>query len=476
MGITINKKTIFTGLLMLLAGNIQAFNNVKLNASVSGSMYYTDNVNLDYTNEKSNLVGRISPSIGLSTKGSRVRTQVNYTMSGLTYNKDSGNDDIYHNLSSSANAEIVKQSIFLDGFANVRQVLLDQNKNASSDLVSGSNNTTETYTYGLTPSWKKKWGNYASSVLSYGYNEVKFSGGGNSDSTGQNVNLTVSSGTKFNQYFWDLNSRYSETSYQSSGSSLNARDTTSEASYVTLGYHYSRRLDLRVRLGYEDYDRTVSDGFGWTVGGNWRPSQRTSLDASWGERAFGRTASLDFNHRSKRLTWQVNYSDSITNSRGQIIQDSQAINNANLNPGNVANVNVPLSTYDANLRLTRRLTGSSSYRFSKSTITLGVFAEAIYYKDEDKKDNLNQGINLSWNINVSSRSSLTSRVSWTQLDDRQNQTNNKQDRKDFSLSFTRSLNPELSGSINYTYRNNSADLRTSEYTENRISATLTKSF
>lgn len=488
MAITINKKNaVIFCLLVSGISNAQAFSNVDMTAGISGNMYYTDNVDLTDTNEESDLVMRITPRIGVTTEGSRLRTQLNYSVSGMSYNQTSGNNDVYHNLSSTANAEIVKNSIFLDGFANTRQVLLDQNKNASSDQVSGSQNTTTTYTYGLTPTWKKKWGNYADSELSYAYNEVKFGGGSNqSDSTGDRIHFLMSSGTKFAQYFWDLNYDHNETTYDSSSNSTNARDTKTETSYVTLGYHYSRQLDVRTRLGYENYDNTVDDGFGWTVGGNWHPNERTSLDLSLGERAFGKTAAIDFSHRTRRITWKINYKDDVTNSRGQIINNSQAINDANANPDPNAppNVNVPLSTYNPNLRLTRRLTSSAAYKFSKSTVTLSVYAEAIYYEDADRKDNNNQGIALDWNLRMNSRTSFLTGISWDKLDQRansnslinNNQIGNKQDRTRLFFRFTRQLNSDLSGSIGYTYRKNNADLSTSEYTENRISATLSKRF
>lgn len=471
--ITKNKQFSVCFLIFFASANCQAFSNVDMSAGISGSMDYTDNVNLTKSKTESDLVFGVSPSVGLTTEGSRLRTQLNYSMTGLSFNKTSGNDDIYHNLSSSANAEIIKNAIFLDGFANTRQVLLDQNKNASSDLVSGSQNTTTTYTYGLTPSWHKKWDNYATSDLSYSYDQVRLSGGNsgdNSNSTGNGFNFTLASGTAFNQYFWDFNYNHNKTTYD--GGSPN---TTTETYYTTLGYHYSRLLDLRIRLGQENYDDTVDDGFGWTVGGNWHPSERTSLDASWGERAFGRTAFLDFSHRRKRITWKINYSDDVTNSRGQLIENSQTINDANANPGDALNnVNTPLSTYNPNLRLTRRLTGSASYQMSKSSFTLALYAERLYFEDADDKDNNNYGTSLNWSLNLGGRTSMSSSVSWDRLDDLD--IGNTQRRKELSINFNRSLTRSVTGSIGYTFQKNDADLSTSEYEENRITATLSKSF
>ena len=461
---------------MLLSHNVSAEAEVdKINPTITVGMTYTDNVDLTSTNEESDLVLRVTPSLGdagISTQGSRLRTQLNYSVSGLSYESNSNSNDLNHNLAASANAEIIKNAIFLDAFANTRQVLLDQNTSSSSDGISGSNNLTNTYTYGLTASWKKNWERYATSDFSYSYDEVKLSGG--DDSTGNRFNFHFANGPKFNQYFWDLNYNYNETRYDS-----DSPDTTTKIAYITLGYHYSRLLDLRIRLGQEDYDNTVDDGFGWTVGGNWHPSERTSLDASWGQRAFGRTAFLDFSHRTKRITWQVNYSDDVTNSRGQLIENSQSINDINANPddnqsANINGIDVPLATFDPNLRLTRRLTGSASAHYNKSSFTLSLYAERLYYGDADNKDNDNQGASLNWGFRIGGKTLMNTRLSWDSLEDLD--VNNTQKRMGLSWSLNRTFSPTLTGNIGYTYTNNDADIKLTEYDENRVFVNISKSY
>ena len=482
MDITINKNAAFILLLTILLSH-SVLAEVKINKfspSISAGMTYTDNVNLTHTDEESDLVYRWNADLssggaGISTQGSRLKTQLNYNISGLSYNQDNDLNDINHDLSATANAEIVKNAVFLDAFANTRGVLLDQNKNASSDRVSGSQNLTDTYTYGLKASWKKNWDNYADSNISYDYNQVRFGGGASgSNSTGNSINLVLASGSKFSRYFWDLNHNHNETSYDN-----DSPDTTTETSYVTLGFHYTRSLDLRVRLGYEDYDNTVDNGFGWTIGGNWHPNPRTTLDASWGERAFGRTAFLDFSHRRKRITWQLNYSDEITNSRGQLIANSQAINDVNANPDDNQNANsnnsdVPLATYNSNLRLTRRLTGSASFQYTRSSFNLRLYAERLYFDDADNKDNENYGSSLNWGYRLGGKTSMNTRLFWDSLEDLG--INNKQNRTGLSWSLSRTISPRLSANIGYVYTNNDADLRESEYDENRITASISKSF
>ena len=126
MVITINKRAAYIlPLIILVIHNVFAEAEIsKFNPSISAGLIYTDNVDLTHTNKDSDLVFRVTPSLGsagISTQGSRLTTQLNYSVSGLSYESDTSNNDLYHNLSSSATAEIVKNAVFLDGFANKRK-------------------------------------------------------------------------------------------------------------------------------------------------------------------------------------------------------------------------------------------------------------------------------------------------------------------------------------------------------------------
>ena len=65
-------------------------------------------------------------------------------------------------------------------------------------------------------------------------------------------------------------------------------------------------------------------------------------------------------------------------------------------------------------------------------------------------------------------------LSWDRLEDVNG--DNTQNRKEISLSFSRTFSPTLTGNIRYAYRTNDADLRESEYDENNVSVYLSKSY
>jgi uncharacterized protein (PEP-CTERM system associated) len=88
---------------------------------------------------------------------------------------------------------------------------------------------------------------------------------------------------------------------------------------------YSPQLNLTASVGYDSYD--------YQPGRTYRRAQlvagfdldavaRTSLNASFGHRYFGKTGSLAASHRSRHSVWSINYSDAVTTTRQQFLLPS----------------------------------------------------------------------------------------------------------------------------------------------------------
>ncbi len=463
------KNFLFAGTILFVVNYANA-KEIEFSPALTVGTGYSDNIELDHTNEKSSAYVRVTPSVQFKKEGARVKSQLDYNVTGLFYTSESDLNDVQHRLFANVESELIKHSIFLDLNATVSQQLLDSSRNSSSDGISGSENLTETYTYGFSPYWEKKWQDFASSTLRYNYDEVIYSGSssngqnsGGDDSKQNRLSLDIESGTAFTQYFWNFNYAYNDTSYDVN------RSTRSETYRAVLGYHYSRRLDFTFTTGYEDYNDGRDDGgTGWRAGFIWDPSPRNHLEVEAGHRFFGNTYLMDFTHRGRLFTWNINYNDSIVDTRSQII------NNNNSQQENPDNIIVPLTNFTAQYYLSRRFSGDVSYTHKKSTVRLGVFNERRYFTDSDKKDETDTGINLSWNLNVGRRTNMTTRVSWDKLEDLQ--INNTQDRREFSWSLSRTLTPTMTGFLTISHRENDADIHFDEYTENSISLNVTKTF
>ena len=424
---------------------------------------YSDNIDLEATNVKSSAYTRVNPGFTYSKQGSRVKSQVDYNVNGLFYESESELDDAQHNLYANVDSELVKNSIFLDLNATISQQLLDNDRYTSPGGVAGSDNLTETYTYGFAPYWNKKWSNVATSQLKYNYNDVSYSDNDGDDSTANNVTLNVESGKQFTQFFWNFDYNHTDTSYETDV------DTSFDGYKLRVGYYYSRKLSLTATTGYEDYSDSREDGgTGWRAGVIWSPSQRTNLEFEAGQRFFGSTYLLDFKHQHRRLTWHFKYDDSITDSRDQIINNNDSVQET---PEGIV---PPLTNFTAQYYLSRRLTGDVSYSLKNSTITLGLFSEWRYFNDTDQKDEDDSGANLNWNLNLGRRTSMNTRFSWDQLEDTLN--NNTQDRSSFIWSLNRNISRSMTGELMVSYNNNEADIKTDEFTENAISFNIRKVF
>ncbi len=481
-----NKAKLFVFLLILLSQVSIWAKEVDIKPSISVGVGYSDNIRLEEKNEKSSAYTRITPGIKFKREGARVKADVNYSITGLFYASENDLNEVQHRLFANANSELVKNSIFMDLDASITQELLNNRYSASSDGVSGSQNLTQTYSYGVSPYWKKKWSNFAQSTLKYTYDEVIYDSStnrGGNDSTRNNFSLNIESGPKFRRYFWNFNYQYNDISYDQRQNIVDpvytgtVRDTTSEAYKVVLGYHYSKQLDFTYTTGYEDYDDGRSDGgTGWRLGLNWNPTTKTSLIAEAGRRFFGKTLLMKFRHRSKKLIWNFNYNDSITDTRGQIVNNARA---QSTNPGSIT---TPLSSsFSAQYYLSRRFTGDVSYKRKKSTFKVGIFDERRYYYDSDKNDEEDIGINFNWGLKVGKRTNMDTRFLFSKIENKTGVNNgngqkNTQDRTELIWSLSHRLSPEMTGSLSVSYRDNSADIKTYEYTEHTIFMNVVKRF
>jgi uncharacterized protein (PEP-CTERM system associated) len=92
---------------------------------------------------------------------------------------------------------------------------------------------------------------------------------------------------------------------------------------ANLRYRANSSLDLTMSSGYDKYDYQslggATAGKNYSLGFNWAPSARTSIQASAGKRYFGNSYFLVANHRSRRTVWSINYNDAVTTTRAQFL-------------------------------------------------------------------------------------------------------------------------------------------------------------
>lgn len=269
----------------------------------------------------------LSPSLALAFNGPRLKltAQVSGHLYAYSGSQDNANSSMLQ-LGTAGKANVIDDLLYIDGAASRSRQSTSafgpQFQQGYSDV-----NSDIITTYRISPYLVHRFGAAANLQLRYTRDSVKSSRNQLSDSVGDAVNLSLSSGPAFTAVGWDLQAYHQQLDDELAGSS------EVDNAVATLRYRLKRSLSVYANTGY---DRYTYQGLGGTTSGKsyaggftWTPSQRTSIDASIGRRYFGKTYSLAATVRSRKTIWNVMYRDEITTARAQFLQ-SGSISTADL--------------------------------------------------------------------------------------------------------------------------------------------------
>lgn len=479
---------------------------------------YSDNIRLASSGGKdSDWVTQINPGISLSGTGSHLKANASYVMQNLVYAEKTRQDTTAHQLNANANAELVDNLFFLDGQAGISQQNTSPLGPQAVGNVNVTGNRTEVKNFSVSPFLRNKFGQFASSEVRYTHGEVNTDTGGLSDSQTDSVNINVNSGPAFKALGWGLN--YSNTKT----SNTNIQNLDNETFTGNLRYLITPKLSLTATGGYEKNNYvSIGDkpeGSSWSAGFSWAPSAKTSIEASTGQRFFGKTYALNARQNFRNAVWSVGYSEDITTTQSQF-QDAGIL----LIPATAENADLLNKTFaiifpdvdpitrqqkvdkaiaTKNLGfifpenknfltnrvfLQKRLQASVALTGAKNTLVLSLFntlrdaqtaqsvdsnllnSTSLALNDQTKQ----VGGNAAWNWQINSRTGVNfgagySRNSSPGL----NRTDNN---KNFQIGMTRKFQPKLNGSVALRQNQQSTNQSGSNYQENSITASLTMMF
>lgn len=455
---------------------------------------YTDNVMLAPSGSaKSDWITQVTPGISIEGTGSRLRLRADYALQNLVYANESSRNNFYHQLNASANATLVENTLFLDARGNIQQ-------QATSLLAPISNNNlnpgnvTDVSSYSVSPYLLHKFGSTAVSELRFTHDAVNTQVGGLSDSSANKVDLKLNSGPSFYDLGWGLSYTHEKVDYD-----LRA-DTDSKVFTGTASYRIFPKLRVIATVGYEKDNYLYSGvdqpkGSFWSAGFNWVPSIRTNVNASVGERYFGKTATLELNHRTAHTTWLANYTQDITSMRNDVLNpDIALLANTFLRslPGlspvqalQIAEVllpNQPLSVLSNQLYLSKQFLGSVAITSGKNVVTLSAthskreaketlaFTSIISPFAPPESTVKQDSLNGQWDIRMSPRNTANialniSRYGFPTLA----RTDNYRSVK---VGMTRSLEKKVTGSVDFLHSLRDSNFNENDYTQNAISGHL----
>jgi uncharacterized protein (PEP-CTERM system associated) len=215
---------------------------------------------------------------------------------------------VSHYLRAKAGSELVRNQVFLNATANANLVQT-VTSSASVDTLSNSNDTAQTFSTSLKPELRHHLGRYADivsrNVLRYTNIE------GRDSSWSRALNIGLRSGQRFSRLGWSVD--YTDTNTQ-----YTDRTDSTKKMNSSLSFQLIRQLRLIGNVGYSKSDaptkRSRNSGTTWTIGADWNPGPRTSLNANFGESYYGNTWAGHFKHTSRRTSITADLSRSLTNT------------------------------------------------------------------------------------------------------------------------------------------------------------------
>ena len=290
--------------------------------SVGATATYTDNANQSESNPEDALILTMRPGFTLRSEGSRrIQASMSYGLSGVARFGEDQSTDLNHNLGAIGKAELVEDFLFIDGTASISQELISLLGSPAEADVNDSNRAT-VGTYSISPYIQKRLGTFANAQARYTASGAIFENDVASNSSVNSFSAGLTSGTRFNDLSWGLNYSLRKADNDSIG------DTTLERASATVGYALTRKFRVFGTVG-QDWNEYLSasgtDGSFHSVGLGWSPTRRTSVEASMGERYYGKTYSFSGSHRTRASRWTVRYSEDVSDITQQFLEQTSRI-------------------------------------------------------------------------------------------------------------------------------------------------------
>ena len=277
---------------------------------------FTDNVLLTNKNRKTDFFTTVSPGLGVSGQGARLKLDLDLALNYDAYLRETSLNGFRQDLRGFGTVTLLENNLFLDlsGFVG-QSPAVGRGQTSAIDRRVGGNQTggeSQFYSYSFSPYWRTGLGSWGTGEARYRFNQL-FSKSNNSTSTtaasASNVGLLsdttvhqfsgfLQSGENFNRFRW--RSSFDVTNSESAGVSgtNSSREFKRRTFDFQPSYVVNRWLTL---LGTVGHEKIESSGFSqdlsgvfWNAGFRLTPSERTSFELTYGDRYNGQNWSSSF--------------------------------------------------------------------------------------------------------------------------------------------------------------------------------------
>jgi uncharacterized protein (PEP-CTERM system associated) len=274
---------------------------------------FTNNYRLT-TDSESDAITELTGGLRATANGSVLRGFLDYALTGTVYARHSDSNEVRHYLNSAATAELIQGFAFVDLYASLDQQVISAFGTQSPYPGLDNSNEADTATISIAPSLRGQLGAMARYEARVYYQMTRSNGSDESDVDIAEASLHLDGGLEGSRLGWTAHASHNVTDY------LSGRRTYDDRVYAGVNYEFTPALKLGVRGGQERTDLLTLAGdtyTTWGVGIEWRPSERTSLEAGIERRFFGNAHHLAFSHRTPSTVWIVSDRRDINTSQQQ---------------------------------------------------------------------------------------------------------------------------------------------------------------
>jgi len=274
----------------------------------------TDNVTLTNVAPRSEQTTEISPGVRVTVNGARLKTYFDYSLSHIAYAQSTSANRNQNTLNTFGTLEAVDGRVFLDFSGNISRQAVSAFGTQSQSNTAVNANQAEVSTYRVSPYVRTRLGSVANldARISRSVSASDNNATANSATTDTVVKLASAEASR--SLGWTAQASRQRVDYSS------GRPTESDLLSLGLTYTVTPQLKLFADAGRESSNYTGVDKQSYStsnLGLNWRPSERTTVAASRGDRSFGGNHNLSIEHRTGRTVWKFSDGKDVLTTPGQ---------------------------------------------------------------------------------------------------------------------------------------------------------------
>jgi len=483
---------------------------------------YTNNIELSQINKKSSLVSQFILGMDVSFSSRKLQFSFTGTETIAAYSHDSELNDDYQTLLASTSYSLWADNLKAIANSSITNVSKNNTGNSLADLITADTVQQQDHSAGLQfNSANSDYSLYSSLIYSITNTEDNIG-----ESEGYSALINSENGNAARDIFWQVDGSFSNR--ENGGFTSENYHIETKLGVITpyklnpfvrlynervtgtlagsnpdaipswgpgIRYQIAKHFLIDLSYNYISDNNQASDDY-IAADIDWQPSARTSLEAGYSKRFFGDSYKLDFTHKTRRLTNNISYHESIevfdrnnyqeTNGELWCPNDATDINNClplGQVPDNTDNYQIiPVSTIelvaDNEFSLNKRLSWQSELALARTTFILDL--------SNRERKSLSTGIiddyldaRFSVTRRINPRSDITVYINYSKNvfdKDRPEGPQQEDTYKTFSTTYNKSLASSLNAFFTLQYLDRQSNFERYTYTEARASINLTKDF